>query len=104
MAATQDTATSTASTDDTVTLAKQVLAADEANDDAKVLELALKLAQAVVDAADAASSDQAKRTDASGKAIILPDEFNAMTRDELVALQERDPDLYERSLRAAAKS
>lgn len=34
--------------------------------------------------------------------VIPPDEFNAMTKDELVSLMERDMALYKRSLKAAA--
>jgi hypothetical protein len=37
------------------------------------------------------------------KAVIPPDQFNALKTDQLVALQESDPELYRRSLAAAAK-
>lgn len=37
------------------------------------------------------------------KALIPPDQFNALKTDQLVALQETDPELYRRSLAAAAK-
>lgn len=37
------------------------------------------------------------------KSVIPPDQFNALKTDQLVALQESDPELYRRSLQAAAK-
>lgn len=37
------------------------------------------------------------------KPVIPADQFNALTADQLVSLQETDADLYDRSLRAAAQ-
>lgn len=52
----------------------------------------------VDEAADAVTTDE------NGDPIIPPAEFNALTQDELVALMERDAELYQRSLRAAKKA
>jgi hypothetical protein len=45
---------------------------------------------------------QQQRTDPTGQPIVPPEQFNAMSADQLVALQESDPGLYNRSIAAAA--
>lgn len=59
------------------------------------------LNEAIAREQDAAAA-AAARVDAHGERIIPSDEFNGLGADELATLQEGDPDLYARSLAAAA--
>lgn len=60
------------------------------------------LLQQVLERGKPASTEDGNKEDTTS--VIPVDEFNKMSTDQLVALQEADPELYRRSLSAAAKA
>lgn len=62
---------------------------------------ATRLEQVLAGGKPVTGSDTGKDGE-TDKTVIAADKFEALTQDQLVALQESDPELYQRSLAAAA--